>query len=165
MSQITNNLSIPIEVFVIIDQKPKRKACMNEGKRESRIEAGKTLEYSPFEQDDSITKSFMILFEMGQVPEKDGIRGVKLALAGTRIPGPLSILKGGKIPHHFACYEQNSKYYAEIHYELGLVKNKLNEGLKVIETNSEIDVNGELKKILSDVDPNIKHPPGGGDGG
>lgn len=149
MAFIQNNLNIPVDVFIQIDNKPKRPAVSNVAGRTSKIPAGGKLEYSPFTSDDSIEKGFKIIFEMNSEPEKDGIKGVKLALAGKKFPGSLAVMKDFKIPHHFSYFESDQKFYAIVHYMLNSKDSKKFNDKAVQEA---------IKEILVDEDPNVQHP-------
>lgn len=142
---IENNLNISVDVFIQIDDKPKRPAVSNVAGRTSKIPAGEKLEYNPFTSDDSIEKGFKIIFEMNSEPEKDGVRGVKLAIAKSKLAGGLEDLK---IPHHFSYFEYNGKFYAEVHYMLNNKSKSLGEK----------EVQKAIKTFFTDIDPNIQHP-------
>lgn len=149
MAFIQNNLNIPVDVFIQIDDKPKRPAVSNVAGRISKIPAGEKFEYTPFTSDDSIEKGFKIIFEMSSEPEKDRVRGVKVALAGKKFSGRLSVMKDFKIPHHFSYFEYDQKFYAIVHYMLNSKDSKkLNEK----------EVQDAIKAILVDEDPNVQHP-------
>lgn len=149
---IENDLNIPVNVFIQIDDKPKRPAVSNIAGRTSKLPAGEKLEYTPFRNDDSIKEGFKIIFEMEKEPEQNGIKGVKLVLAGTKLAGRSSLLEDLKIPHHFSYVEKEGKFYVIVHYMIDSDHSKSIDDKEVQEA---------IKDLLIHVDPTVKHPDDG----
>lgn len=163
MTVINNELNIPVDVFVMIDDKIttiKPAGMDSTGNRVSHIPAHNgskpgELNYQPFDSRDIITKSFSVIFVLNYNPVKDGVKGVNIAISGTNL---LDRAVGTvmNIPHHFAYYEKKGKFYAEIHYMVEIEDSEKNVDIKSNEIQDIIK-----KQILIDINPTIKHPPSG----
>ncbi|MEX0661394.1 MAG: hypothetical protein WEA58_08200 [Balneolaceae bacterium] len=111
--KITNNLNIPIQAFIKIDDNeiiPAGKPGRN-GQRQSDVAAeggNLNIDLNRFP-----IREFIIIAEMSDIPEKNNIEGIKV-IPGRQFPRA----------HHFEFKKENDIYKAVLHFDLQHVKDK-----------------------------------------